>query len=320
MKHVMKVGMKFARIVALGLTLSLCACAPSTHPTQAARMGKAISSVQMEALLDSPGELELETINSADWQVDLSGLLNLEHPKAVAAGLRNRDEPIQIFAHVVHHPLHGYFLIDTGVSEKVAKHPEEAGVSWLMRQGMHLEKMKLHRSTANIIQSLPQALSGVWLSHLHIDHISGMPDIAANVPVYAGPHETEERHWLNAFARSTTDRLLENKSPLQIWQFKPDVTARTASLDGVIDIFGDGSAFALHVPGHTAGSVAYVLRTKQGAVLLTGDTSHTRWGWDNGVEPGDFTRHHPNNRASLEKLKALVARHPGMQVRFGHQS
>lgn len=310
--------MRIATVVAakLCLCLFLSACTSSSHPTQAASLGKAVSSTQMEAVLDTQGDLELETINSADWRVDLSGLLNLENPKAIAAGLRNKEEPIQIFAHVVHHPKFGYFLIDTGVSEKVLKNPEAAGISWLMRQGMHLEKMTLHRSTANIIQSLPQALSGVWLTHLHIDHITGMPDIAANVPVYAGPQETEEKYWMNMFVRTTTDRLLENKSPLQIWQFKPDPVHR---FEGVIDIFGDGSAFAIHVPGHTAGSIAYVLRTKQGAVLLTGDTSHTRWGWDNGVEPGDFTRHHPNNLASLNKLKALVARHPGMQVRLGHQ-
>lgn len=304
------------RVATILVCLCMSACTSSTHPTQAGTLGQAINSTQMEAVLDQPGELELETINSADWRVDLSGLLNLEHPKAISAGLRNREEPIQVFAHVVHHPKFGYFLIDTGVSEKVVNNPEVAGISWLMRHGMHLEKMKLHRSTANIIQSLPQALSGVWLTHLHIDHIIGMPDIAANVPVYAGPRETEESYWLNAFVRSTTDRLLENKSPLQVWQFKADTAAR---FEGVIDIFGDGSAFALHVPGHTAGSIAYVLRTKQGAVLLTGDTSHTRWGWENGVEPGDFTRHHPNNLASLDKLKALVARHPAMQVRLGHQ-
>lgn len=308
--------MRLVSVATMLLCLCLCACTSSTHATQAAQLGLAISSTQMEAVLDQPGELELETINSADWRVDLSGLLNLEHPKAIAAGLRNKEEAIQIFAHVVHHPKFGYFLIDTGVSEKVVKHPADAGMSWLMRQGMHLEKMSLHRSTASIIQSLPQALSGVWLTHLHLDHIIGMSDIAANVPIYAGPRETEESYWLNAFVRSTTDRLLENKAPLLIWQFKPDASAL---FDGVIDIFGDGSAFALHVPGHTAGSIAYVLRTRQGTVLLTGDTSHTRWGWEHGVEPGDFTRHHPNNLASLDKLKALVARHPGMQVRLGHQ-
>lgn len=46
----------------------------------------------------------------------------------------------------------------------------------------------------------------------------------------------------------------------------------------VVDIFVDGSAFAISVPGHTPGSTAYVLRATKGPILLTGETCHTRWG------------------------------------------
>jgi glyoxylase-like metal-dependent hydrolase (beta-lactamase superfamily II) len=77
--------------------------------------------------------------------------------------------------------------------------------------------------------------------------------------------------------------------------------------------------FAIYTPGHTDGSTAYLVRSTQGPVLLVGDTSHTQWGWDHGVEPGDFTRDQVRNRANLRKLKALVARHPSIQVRLWHQ-
>jgi N-acyl homoserine lactone hydrolase len=87
----------------------------------------------------------------------------------------------------------------------------------------------------------------------------------------------------------------------------------------VLDIFGDGSLFAILVPSHTAGSVAYLARTPRGPVLLTGDTCHTSWGWDHGVEPGSFSGNRPQNAVSLANLKALVARHPGIEVRLGYQ-
>ncbi len=61
------------------------------------------------------------------------------------------------------------------------------------------------------------------------------------------------------------------------------------------------------------------MRTTHGPVLLTGDTSHTRWGWDHTVEPGDYTDDKPRNLASLRQLKALVADHPAIEVRVGHQ-
>ncbi len=61
-------------------------------------------------------------------------------------------------------------------------------------------------------------------------------------------------------------------------------------------------------------------RTAKGAVLFTGDTSHTRWGWQNEVEPGGFTSDHEANLKSLIRLKRLATEHPTMEVRLGHQS
>jgi N-acyl homoserine lactone hydrolase len=118
------------------------------------------------------------------------------------------------------------------------------------------------------------------------------------------------------FTQGTIDRQLDGQAPLQEWRFEADPSGRFA---GVTDIFGDGSVFALLVPGHTAGSVAYLVRTPNGPVLFTGDTCHTRWGWDHDVEPGSFSGDRPANKASLANLRALVARHPEIDVRLGHQ-
>jgi hypothetical protein len=51
-------------------------------------------------------------------------------------------------------------------------------------------------------------------------------------------------------------------------------------------------------------------------VLLTGDACHTAWGW----EPGSFSDDRPKSAASLSRLRHFVARHPGVEVRLGHQS
>jgi glyoxylase-like metal-dependent hydrolase (beta-lactamase superfamily II) len=118
------------------------------------------------------------------------------------------------------------------------------------------------------------------------------------------------------FVQGSTNTLLAGKQALQEWPFQPDPQQQ---FDGVVDVFGDGSLFAISVPGHTAGSTAYLVRSTQGPVLLTGDASHTRWGWDNGVEPGDFTRDNDANLRSLQQMKALVARYPQIDVRVGHQ-
>jgi N-acyl homoserine lactone hydrolase len=157
----------------------------------------------------------------------------------------------------------------------------------------------------------------VLLTHLHADHVSGMPDVPRGTPIYLGPQEAKARGMLNALSQGLTDRLLEGHSPISEWQFHPDPDAR---FDGVIDVFGDGSLWAIHVPGHTAGSTAYLARTAQGPVLMVGDTSHTAWGWKNSVEPGTFTADQTRNAEQIKRLQALAAEHPRLSVRLGHQS
>jgi glyoxylase-like metal-dependent hydrolase (beta-lactamase superfamily II) len=304
-------------ILSLSCLLLLQACSSSNHPTQVSSLGTASSFTAMEALIDQPGPITITRVVSADWSVPLAGLLNLDSPQARQAQLKDKDEAIQIFTDLLKHPQRGHYLIDTGVSAQLLQDPAKFGVNWMLRKGMQLDKMQLKTSTASVLEKLPQALSGVFLTHLHLDHISGLPDISKTVPIYVGTNETKESYWLNMIVRPATDELLANRPPLREWAFNEVNLSSSSRM--VIDIFGDGSIFAIAVPGHTKGSTAYLVRSTQGPVLIVGDTSHTKWGWEQGVEPGDYTRDHASNLESLRALKELVARHPAIEVRLGHQ-
>jgi N-acyl homoserine lactone hydrolase len=287
----------------------------TTHRTTPARIGTPVSSAAMEALADQPGPIEVKTVG-ADWEANLSGLLNIKDPKAVQAGLKKRKEPIQIYTHVVRHPAQGFFLVDTGVSRRFVEDPAGAGVGSVLRKYGGIEKMRPQQSTAEIIEAEGAPLKGVFMTHIHLDHVSGFPDIPKDVPIYTGAHEAEAKLFLNLIAQGTNNRLLDGRPALQEFQFTNDPDGR---FEGVNDVFGDGSLFAILTPGHTAGHVSYLARTTTGPVLLTGDTSHTRWGWENGVEPGTFLAEREPSRTSLRALKALSQRHPNMTVKLGHQ-
>jgi glyoxylase-like metal-dependent hydrolase (beta-lactamase superfamily II) len=110
--------------------------------------------------------------------------------------------------------------------------------------------------------------------------------------------------------------MLEGKGPLHEWAFVRDPSGRFA---GVVDVFGDESVFAIHVPGHTPGSTAFLVRTPTGPELITGDVSHTRWGWEHRVEPGTFTMDGPRSVTSLAQLATLAHDLPGIVVHLGHQ-
>jgi N-acyl homoserine lactone hydrolase len=307
-----------SELVILGLVVTVlgAACTASSHATRVSTLGVPTTGAAMETLLERPGPVEVETVVGADWAVTRAGLINLEDPKAKAAHLVDGDEPIQIYTHVIHHPTRGTFLVDTGVTRALVSDPGSQGVGYVVRKLMHTEKMIVRTDTAALLAREPQPLAGVLLTHLHLDHVSGMRDVPRGTPIFAGPGETRARDLVFLFSRGTIDAQLEGQDAIQELPFVPDASGRFA---GVLDLFGDGTVFAILAPGHTPGSTAYVVRTPHGPVLLTGDACHTRWGWEHDVEPGTFSGDRPRSRESLESLRALAERHPGLDVRLGHQ-
>lgn len=296
--------------------LILQGCALSSHPVTTSAPGKPSSSAEMERLIDQPGPIQFEAIDSAHWAVTLAGLLNLKSEAAVQAGLHDRDEPIQIYAHLLKHPQRGNFLVDTGVSRKLVADPGKEGLNWVIQKMMHLDRITINKSTAEIVQGVNGKLDGIFFTHLHLDHITGMPDIAGNVPLYIGAMESSTTSFRNMFVRGATDQLLKDKQPLQEWHFQPDPQGK---FESIIDLFEDGSVFVISVPGHSPGSTAFLIRTTRGPVLLTGDACITQWGWEHTVEPGDFTADHERNLKNLKSMKQLVAKHPQIEVYLGHQ-
>ncbi len=303
-------------VLAAALGGLLTGCAATSHATQPSALGVARPVSELLPLLDQPGPVEVETVNSADWAVDRSGLINLDHPTAKAAGLKDGEEPIQVYFHALRHPEKGLFIVDTGVEKALRDAPEKSALGGLVRSAMNLEKMTFQAPLGEWLAKQSQPLAGVFLTHLHLDHITGMADVPAGTPVYTGPGEAGARAFLYIAVQGSADRALEGKPALSEWAFTPEAQGL---FEGAVDIFGDGSVWALWVPGHTPGSTAYLVRSTQGPVLLVGDASHTRWGWEHDVEPGSFTADGPRGVESFKRLRAFAKAHPNVDVRLGHQ-
>jgi glyoxylase-like metal-dependent hydrolase (beta-lactamase superfamily II) len=265
-------------------------------------------------VVDVPGPLTVETVIGADWAVEASGLLNLDHPKARAAGLRDGLVPIVIAFHAVQHPTRGLFLVDTGVDRALRDDREHTAFGGLAGRFLHADRLVVKQDTAGWLAGRP--VRGVFLTHLHLDHLTGMRDVPNDAELFTGPAESAEIGVVPRLLRGVTDQALQGKGALHELTFQPD---RDGAFAGVLDVFGDGSFWAIHVPGHTKGSTAYLARTTRGPVLMTGDACHTRWGWENGVEPGSFSDDRPASARSLAQLRAFVAKHPSIDVRLGHQ-
>lgn len=303
------------KTTALAFLLALTACRTSTHPIEPSPLGQ-VPQTRLSAVVEEPDAWTVETINAADWNVPLKGLVNLRHPEAKAAGLRSRDEPIQVYFHALRHPEHGLYIVDTGIERAQVESPDDAAFRGLVAKILPADELDVHVTTAQWLAAQPESLSGVFLTHVHLDHVLGLPDVPAGTPIYVGPGETSLRSLENGAVRKVFARAFAGHDALREWSFAPDPDGR---FEGVVDVFGDASLWAIHAPGHTPGTTAFVIRTQQGPVLLTGDVSHTAWGWEHGVEPGSFSHDRDRSAESLAALRDFAAEHPRIDVRLGHQ-
>jgi N-acyl homoserine lactone hydrolase len=57
-------------------------CSATGHRVELVTLGTPRPASALEAVVDQPGPLTLETVVGADWHVARSGLLNLDHTKA----------------------------------------------------------------------------------------------------------------------------------------------------------------------------------------------------------------------------------------------
>lgn len=276
---------------------------PSTEPTS-------VSS--WDDVLAHPSEVEASFVLSARWSVPRKGLINLKNPTAKEAGITNGDEPIVILVGIIRHPEYGDFIVDTGIDATLA-----AGKSDYIHGGAaaFIKTIEPVRSLKQIIEEEDLDLHGVLLTHAHLDHVMGLPDVPDDVPLILGPGEPGDKSMQYFLAKGSYKDLFEGKT---VQELDESTGIELDPTPVAFDLLGDGSLWAIYSPGHTAGSLAFLANAADGPVLFTGDTSHTVWGWEHGVEPGTFTADHEANRRSLKRLKKLAEDHD-MMVVLGHQ-
>ncbi len=302
--------------LAMGLALPTAGCRVAQHPTEPYQPPTtAPVPADWDHVLAAPVDVEVQSVVSARWETTRRGLINLRNPIAKEAGLRNGPVPIVLQVGIVRHPHAGDFIIDTGIDTALAQRDNSGafrGLAFAITKDIEpLEPL------AGIVERHQLELQGVLLTHSHFDHMMGLPDLAPEIPIYTGPGELGHRRKFNGLLRPTHRRLFEGHEPVR--EVDPATTIALDPFPAVVDLLGDGSIWGIVSEGHTRGSMAWLVNATDGPVLFVGDTSHTRWGWEHGVEPGKFTSDQKLNAEALARLRTFVQRYPQTRVHVGHE-
>jgi N-acyl homoserine lactone hydrolase len=294
--------------ILLSLLFSLAGCSPT--PDRVPFIFDVSPKEQTwETIQNRSLKVKYKTLFTGRVKVPTSGMLDLSDSKT--EHFTDDSMTVDVYAHWIRHPVKGDYLIDTGLDRRFRDTSQGSlkGLiaAWIIEDSYQEDGQDILSQLAeNEID-----VKGVFLTHVHGDHSSGIPVLPADTTIVLGKDESLHQYPLimysDHFDRVSTLQELDFSTALNI-----------EPLGKMIDLFGDGSVWAIATPGHTSGHVSYLVHSLEGWVLLTGDASHTRWGFENGVIPG-WSENDTLALKSLRKLRQFIDENPAIRVVFGHE-
>lgn len=185
-------------------------------------------------------------------------------------------------------------LIDTGLNPAAIADP----AAFYGSEAMGLFSFEQEMSVAEQVDL--DSVTMVVLTHLHWDHVGGLPLVPASIPLVI-----QRREWE---AGSDRDMVKRNFYAPQDYTGEE---RRLVLVDGDHDLLGDGSIELLFTPGHTPGHQS----VRIGDLVIGADVSHLASGLDDHRFPL-FAADHEEQGRSAVRLREL--RDAGVTVMPGH--
>lgn len=226
---------------------------------------------------------------------------------------------------LIEHPRHGAVLFDCGYGA-AARAAMRRSLRRIYRHAIHACSAA-HTDAASLLRQRGlrcEDIGTVVLSHFHPDHIGGLAPFAnARFVVHAAAWRQVERGgWFGLLHAQIWKELLpaDFVARLQLLdeRGRRGLDGDLATLGGEgWDLFGDGSLFALPLPGHARGQIGLALRTHDGErAILAADAFWRREQLDLGLDLPWLTRLLAMDDASvyrdtLRRLTRFRDTHPG---------
>jgi N-acyl homoserine lactone hydrolase len=195
-----------------------------------------------------------------------------------AIGVGSKTVPIPLPSFLVEHPSAGPILIDTGLDPEVADGRKDnfgRVAAATTARSFRLERSQAATEQLRARGVEPADVGHVLMTHMHLDHASGMKQFPDATFVMSRP-EWDSFHAPRAFTRGYIPGHLPEGARFRTLDFEGDRASTYGAFGRTLDLLGDGSVIAAFTPGHTAGHVSIVLRTEAGEVVVAGDAVYTR--------------------------------------------
>ena len=154
-------------------------------------------------------------------------------------------------------------------------------------------------------------LEGVFLTHLHQDHTAGIVDLPKDIPYVAGKNE----RYVNFRFFMQSDHLA-GIDELQEIDFAEGIDL--PPLGKAMDLFGDGSLWAISSSGHSAGHVIFLINGIDEQVLFTGDACNDHYQFETGIGPGYYSSDLEGGQEVLERIILFKELYPEVKLVYGH--
>jgi N-acyl homoserine lactone hydrolase len=221
-------------------------------------------------------------------------------------------------AYLVRHPSAGEFLVDTGLHPSVTSKPAaNLGrlYAWhtkpILAPGDDLPAQLRERGLD------PKQIRLVVMTHLHMDHASGMSEFpgATFVVSEAEWHAatTERRPLLAGYRQAHYDYAFDYRT----LSYDGDRITSYATFGRTFDLFGDGSVRLAYLPGHSAGVQAVICHLSDRDLVISGDAIYTHGQLESAPLPPRPVDPHTFRR-SLQELRLFHRQFPQAVIIPGH--
>jgi N-acyl homoserine lactone hydrolase len=273
-------------------------------PRTATRRDPAPGARSWAGVFAQPTQVTVETLVTGHASGDRRMVLDPGDPNI--RRLANPSEPSAVLAHLVHHPRHGYFLVDAGLSRTFTASAGNysAPLNELLSTIGVETRQSPGEDAASQLHSRGVAPHKVFLTHLHEDHTSGLADLDCGIPVVFGAGEGPPGDHFTC----RTQHMIDFRDAEPMLPF-----------DHVVDVFGDGTFWAIATPGHSPGHISYLVHARGGPILITGDAAAYHTQLAHRIRPATGVFDPDRAARSLDQLATLAERFPKLRVAVGHE-